>query len=159
MSFKKVISSILSPKENSTALEPSQIDPIIVFEELAKALPDTLEYEWDDRFGGVLAAFATVSRDQIFAIVGAQLDQHWNNNTIASAPNNIKTALKEFGGLAKGQQLFACGLTENVVLLGLWWPWGHGGTISIRFVPYSFSDSDPEVDALRTSLKGAFGLS
>jgi hypothetical protein len=75
-------------------LEPSDLDPSSVFEILAKALPDTLNYEWDDQFGGVLAAFDAASKDQILSIVSAQLGQGSDNSTINRAPPASQTLSK-----------------------------------------------------------------
>ncbi|MFT4518720.1 MAG: hypothetical protein ACI9JM_001105 [Halioglobus sp.] len=158
MPIRQIISALLGRKKNDAALQLSELDARKVFENLATALPVTLKYEWDDRFGGILAAFESADKDSILSILGTQLGQSWDSASIGGAPASIRNAIKEFGGLTPGQHVFACGLTQEVILLGLWWPWGNGVQISIRFVPYGTGTSNLEDDAVRTALKGAFGL-
>ena len=158
MPLKQVIGDLLGRKENNAALETSELDPRSLFDNLAKALPDTLLYEWDDRFAGILAPFEIGAKDHMLSIVSTHLGQSWDRGSIGSAPASIRKAIEQFGGMTPGQQLFACGLTEEDILLGLWWPWGNGATISIRFIPYNSDTSDLKDNAVRTALKSAFGL-
>lgn len=141
-----------------SSLELSELGSRGAIEALAAALPDSLKWEWDDRFGCVAAAFEVAEKETMHSAVKAQLSLQWNRDSIRSAPTNVKKAINDFGGVATGQLLFARGLTEEIILLGLWWPWGHGATISIRFVPYGKDASDEAVDAVRAELKKAFRL-
>ena len=127
-------------------------------EGLVGSLSDSLKWEWDDRFSGVLAAFKTADKDRIFAVINTQFSQAWDSASISDAPDSVSSALQNFGGLTTNQLLFTSDLTQDVILLALWWPWGDGTTISIRFVPYGLDTSDGEKEALHAALKETFGL-
>ena len=129
-----------------------------IYKGLADALSDSLTWEWDGRFGGVLAAFDVDDKERVSGIVNTQLTQVWDGASINDAPKSVSSAIQNFGGLKSGQLLFTSDVTQNVILLGLWWPWGNGTTISIRFVPYGLDSSEENVDDDRTTLKSIFGL-
>lgn len=158
MAFKNLISSLFGRKQEDTVPGSADLDPGSLCVNLAAALPATLTYEWDDRFDGILAAFEVGSKEVIFETLSSQFGQSWDHASIGSAPSSIKSAAKEFGGLAPEQLMFACGLTQEIILLGLWWPWGNGATISIRLIPYSTGAADKALDEVRASLGSAFGL-
>lgn len=124
---------------------------------LAAAFSGSLTWEWDERFSGVLAAFEANDQDRMLRIIGDQLTHAWNNTNIGDAPDSVNDAIQLFGGLHPGQLLFSSDFTQDVILLGLWWPWDNGATISIRLVPYC-KKLDSEKEGLQNALKGAFGL-
>jgi hypothetical protein len=139
-------------------LESSGYDYNGTYESLADAFSDSLIWEWDNRFGGILAAFEARDKDRVFGIISSQLAQVWDSANINDAPTRVSGALKNYGALKPGQLLFISDFTQDVILLGLWWPWGNGTTISIRFVPYGLDSSESEKEDMRAALKGAFGL-
>lgn len=138
-------------------LEPSGSELNSAYGNLADAFSGSLSWEWDSRFGGILAAFEIKDKDRVSGIVSARFAQVWDKASIKGAPKGIKGAMRKFGGLQPGQLLFTSDLTQDVILFGLWWPWGNGSTISVRFVPYLPDSPRIEEDA-RVALKGAFGL-
>jgi len=138
--------------------ESSGADLNNIYKGLVDAFSDTLAWEWDDRFGGVLAAFKVSEKDRVQSIINKQLSQIWESSSIDDAPENIGNAIQNFGGLNPSQLLFTTSQTQEVMLLGLWWPWGNGETISIRFVPYGVNSSDAEKESMQAKLKACFGL-
>lgn len=158
MSLNKIVGALFGRKKTTTELQPSGLGPDGIIEALVTALPDSLKWQWDDRFSCVVAAFEVGDSDRILSVINAQLGEGWDRASLRNAPGDARNAIKDFGGLQPKQQLFACGLGDDVLLLGLWWPWGHGATVSIRFVPYSIGASDDDVDAIRAVLKSSFGL-
>ena len=149
---------ILRVSQEKTAVETSVSDYNDTFQNLADALSESLGWEWDGRFGCVLTTFETSDKDRVSGVVSSLLDQAWDSANIDDAPARVGAAIKDFGGLHPGQLLFSSELAQGIILLGLWWPWGNGTTISIRFVPSGPANSDREVDAARAELKAAFGL-
>ena len=158
MAFKNLVNSVFGGKPVGNGLEISELDASGTITALAAALPDSMKWQWDDRFDCIVAAFEVAQKENILSAVNTQLKQQWDRAGLRSAPDGVKKAVKDFGGVASNQLLFACGLSEEVMLLGLWWPWGHGATISIRFVPYGSGASDQGLDAVRTMLNKSFGL-
>lgn len=139
-------------------LESSGYDYNATYKSLADAFSDSLIWEWDDRFGGILATFDASDKDLVLGIISSQLAQVWDGTNIDQAPSRVSGALKNYGGLQSGQLLFNSDVTQDGVLLGLWWPWGNGSTISIRVVPYAPDSLESEKENIRATLKGAFGL-
>jgi hypothetical protein len=139
-------------------LEASASELNGTLEGLVGSLSDSLKWEWDDRFGGVLAAFEVADKNRVFGVIDTQFSQAWDSASISDAPDSVSGALQNFGGLTTNQLLFTSDLTQDVILLALWWPWGDGTTISIRLVPYGLDTSDGEKEEVQAALKEAFGL-
>ena len=127
-------------------------------EGIVDSLSDSLKWEWDDRFGGVLAAFEVADKDRVFGVINTQFSQAWDHANVGDAPESVSGALENFGGLTENQLLFTSDLTQGIILLALWWPWGNGTTISIRLVPYGLDSSDREKENVQAALKEVFGL-
>lgn len=139
-------------------LEPSTSHLSSTVEALGEALPESLKWEWDDRFDGVLAAFEVTDKDRIFAVLTARLGQAWDITNINDAPDGIRVAIQGFGGLTANQLLFTSDWKQDLVLLVFWWPWGNGATISIRFIPYGLDASDSDIESVKSTFRVAFGV-
>ena len=139
-------------------LGSSGYDYNAAYKNLADAFSDSLIWEWDNRFGGILATFEASDKDRVLGIISSQLAQVWDSTNINQAPDSVSGALTNYGGLQSGQLLFNSDFTKDVMLLGLWWPWGNGTTISIRFVPYGLDSPESEKEDIQANLKGAFRL-
>ena len=158
MNFRNMFSSILGHNSKAGEPAPSERDVDSLIDGLRGALPDTLQWKWDDRFNCVVAAFPADEEASMREAVGAQLDQQWSRAELRGAPRAVQKAAKDFGGLTPGQRLFVSGLAEGNMLLGLWWPWGNGATISIRFTPHGEAGSEAQTDAIRAQLREKFEL-
>lgn len=139
-------------------LELSESNLSSIIEALGEAFSDSLKWEWDDRFSGVLAAFEVTEKDRIFAVLNSRFGQAWDSTNISNAPDSVSSVIQDFGGLAANQLLFTSDWNHDVFLLGFWWPWGNGTTISIRFVPYGSEISDSVKEKVQNDLKEAFGI-
>ena len=126
------------------------------FQNLADALSESLGWQWDGRFGCVLTTFETSDKDRVSGVVSSLLDQAWNSTNMDDAPARVGAAIKDFGGLNPGQLLFSSELAEGIILLGLWWPWGNGTTISLRLAPHGFDAAADEKEDVLAALKQAF---
>lgn len=118
-------------------------------QDLVAAFSNSLSWQWDDRFDGVLAEFDIENKDYILETISNKLGHSWDSASISTAPRTVRKAMKNFGGLQAGQLLFTSEADQDVILLGLWWPWGNGTTISIRLVPYSPKGSGATTAILR----------
>ena len=139
-------------------LEPSISDLSSTVEALGEVLPESLKWEWDDRFDGVLAAFEVTDTDRIFAVLTARLGQAWDITNINDAPDGIRVAIQGFGGLTANQLLFTSDWNHDLVLLVFWWPWGNGATISIRCIPYGLDASNSDIESVKSTFRVAFGV-
>ena len=116
-----------------------------------------MEWEWDGRFGMVLAAFGIERAEAITAAVSAELGSRWHAADIAGAPPRVRELAKRLGGLRAGQWLWTHGDADPVMAVGAWWPWGGGQRASLR-IGYDVQ-RDPAADArLARDLPTWFGL-
>ncbi len=84
-------------------------------------------WSWEARTSTVTTA---VSGEQIAvarALTLCALPQCFDRTTLAKAPPELAALVAARGGLRGEQLAFADGPH-----FGLWWPWGGGGTVSIR---------------------------
>ncbi len=145
-------------KHKRNSLAASGSDHRGIHESLANALSGSMTWEWDDRFGGILGAFEMGEQDRVSAVLASHFPSAWDSGTIQQAPAEVSGAMERFGGLHPGQLLYHAKLNANLLLLGLWWPWSNGATISIRFIPHHLKGSDSELEELRPAMKRIFGL-
>jgi hypothetical protein len=129
-----------------------------VCRELLSASQGVLSWKWDSQFETVLAEFSVDNEDRVRAILECDLSIAWDKSTIRKAPDIVRTIVKNFGGLRSGQLLFTSDPNQDVIIFGVWWPWGGGKTISIRVAPFDKRLSDSEMAEFIKLFKGWFGL-
>jgi hypothetical protein len=114
--------------------------------DLANAFREIVAWEWDSRFGTILANFDVENEGAIQEILAHHVGIAWNPSNVSEAPHIVQRVLGMFGGLMPEQQLFTTDTTKEVILFCAWWPWGNGDTISIRIAPFfnNLPDSEKE---------------
>mgnify|MGYP001812417738 CR=1 FL=1 len=158
MPLSRLLNGLPGRGTETAAPEPSDLDPGQLFEDLVAALPDSLKWEWDERFNGVLAAFESAEKDAVLGEVTSRFGEPLDRRSIKSASRGVKSAIKELGGVSTGQLVFVADLSRDVMLLGLWWPWRDGETVSVRFIPFGQQASAGEIHAVRAAMMDAFGF-
>jgi len=88
-------------------------------------------WTWDERFTMLASSFPKAQEMQARASAAHALPYAWDMNSIATAPAGLRSICERTGGLRAGQMMMA-GKAGDIVLYGLWWPWGGGGTITLR---------------------------
>jgi len=88
-------------------------------------------WTWDERLVMVASSFPKDKEMQARASAAHALPYAWDVNSLPTAPAGLRTICEHTGGLRAGQMLMA-GKAGGIVLYGLWWPWGGGGTITLR---------------------------
>ena len=156
MSIKNILGRVLPTGTSNTNLAPAAEGTEQLFSTLASTLPVFLQWEWDEQHNGILAILEIDAADAALAVLGDCFGESWDRGNIRKAPQLVNRAPRDFGGLHTNQKIFARGVTEDIILLGLWWPWGHGGTVSIRLLPYGPDATEPDVSATRVSIQKAF---
>ncbi|MEO6952826.1 MAG: hypothetical protein ABI321_13555 [Polyangia bacterium] len=110
----------------------------------------TKEWGWDDRMAVVSSAVSgphiTVAR----AVVEKAMPQSFDATSIETAPETLRALIAGTGGLRGNQLAFVTGDAY-----GLWWPWGGGGTVSLRIGLVGASKDE----ALATRLRDLFAVS
>lgn len=89
----------------------------------------------------VTSSFSTEFEAKARSAIAEAFSLEWTSSTVTKAPPVLREYVDRYGGLRQGQFLFSSGpLGGNLVAFGLWWPWGDGGTVSMRL---GFADVDP----------------
>ena len=114
---------------------------------LLESLKGTLDWEWDDRFEGILATFDSSEAEVMSGLLGEHLGHRWDSESAANAPELVAQALQSVGGVAPGQLVFSSDPGQTLVMLGLWWPWNNGSTISIRLLPLAAESNASELQS------------
>jgi len=154
--IKNILGRVLPAAASNANLAPAEEGTEALFSTLASTLPDFLLWEWDEQHHGVLAILEIDAADAALAVLGDCFGESWDRGNIRKAPQLVNRAPRDFGGLHVNQKIFARGVSEDIILLGLWWPWGHGGTVSIRLIPYGPGAAEPDVSAARVAIQKAF---
>ena len=113
-------------------------------------LGDKLTWRWEDKFSMMLSEFSRDKKDQTLAALRQQCIHEWNKKTVKKAPQEIKDLLGPLIKLNKDQLILARQATDTTpAIIALWWPWGHGGTYSLRLTlldsPYVYQESSNDV--------------
>jgi hypothetical protein len=88
-------------------------------------------WTWDGRFNMLASSFPKVDEMKARASAAHAMPYAWDLNSVQTAPEGLRIICDRAGGLRAGQMLMA-GKAGGLVIVGLWWPWGGGGTITLR---------------------------
>jgi hypothetical protein len=125
---------------------------------IVDAFAGTLAWKWDGRFEASQAEFSSADGEAIRQTLAGILVDVWDSTTIAGASDFVKTQANNFGGLRPGQLFFSSDPGADALILGAWWPWGNGTTISLRLVPVAKNVSDEEMAGPIADFRGWFSL-
>jgi hypothetical protein len=88
-------------------------------------------WTWDERFRMIASSFPKEKEMDARASMAHALPYAWDMTSLPTAPAGLRSICEGSGGLRAGQLLLA-GKAGDIVLFGLWWPWGGGQTITLR---------------------------
>ena len=108
-------------------------------------LGDHLTWRWEPQFSVMLSEFARDKIDGTLIALRNEYQHEWDKTSIKKAPPILKEQLGSFSNLIKEQRIFSTPATEEMpAIVGILWPWGHGGTYSLRFTVLKESYIFPE---------------
>jgi hypothetical protein len=124
-------------------------------------LGDQLSWRWEDRFSVMLSEFSRDKKDKTLSALRQQFQHEWDKKTIKKAPQAIKDHLGPLIKLSKDQLILAHPATDSTpAMIALWWPWGHGGTYSLRLAlldsPYEYNDTSANDGSFLKAFKKLF---
>lgn len=124
-------------------------------------LGDQLSWRWEDRLSVMLSEFSRDKKDKALQALREQFPHEWHKKNIKKAPAEIKEHLGELVKLNKEQLILARPATDSSpAMIALWWPWGHGGTYSLRLAlldaPYQYPSNSQENESLLSRIKSIF---
>jgi oxalate decarboxylase/phosphoglucose isomerase-like protein (cupin superfamily) len=100
--------------------------------EVIEALSSMVKWKYDDFHNVMLAEFSVDKHDQVLFTLQQILPISWDAKTIKKAPGEVKHYAGAFSKLVKQQKLFSTNIERGPKVMVVWWPWGHGATISVR---------------------------
>ncbi len=130
----------------------------IVSKGLIEESRSILSWSWDERFACVLAQFSIDQNAQVLEILEKNFCDKWDSSSIKEASKRVQLISHSLGGIRPGQFLLTTESEQDVILLGVWWPWGNGKVISIRIIPNTEGLSDSDMTAFIERFKGWFGF-
>ncbi len=90
-------------------------------------------WSWDNRFECLASTIAQASADEGWRAAQALFAHVWDEVTIRTAPASVLKVSAETGGVRAGQYLLSREGRSDLLIYGLWWPWGEeGSNISMR---------------------------
>jgi len=105
------------------------------FDEIFACLNDGYNWQWEERRSAWLAEFSRDKIESTLAILEQHFDDAWHPKNIKKAPKELRVQLADLAKLSKEQKLFTTPAHINKpTLLAVWWPWGHGATVSLRLM-------------------------
>ncbi len=111
-------------------------------------------WSWDNRFECLASTISQGSSAEGWSAVRALFPRVWDARTARTAPPRMAKIATETGGVRAGQFLLATDAVDDVLVYGLWWPWGEeGSNISMRV---GVTGSATRADLLR--LRSAFNV-
>ena len=137
-------------------LDKSEIKTVC--KEILTAFQGVVSWNWDNRFGTVLAEFSVDKKDRVHAILNRYFTIGWDISNIDKAPTIVRAIDKHLGGIRSGQLLLNTDPNQDAFVFCAWWPWGDGHSISMRIAPFDKRLSDSEEAELIKQLKGWAGI-
>ena len=129
--------------------------------QITPLLGEQLNWRWEDRFSVMLSEFSRDKKDKTLVALRQEFQHEWDRKTIKKAPPQIKEHLGELIKLSKDQLILARPATDSTpAIIALWWPWGHGGTYSLRLAlldtPYKYQENSASGSGLINRFKRMF---
>jgi hypothetical protein len=120
-----------------------------------------LTWRWEERFSVMLSEFSRDKQEKTLTALRQQFEHEWNKKTVKKAPQEIKDHLGLLIKLNKDQLILARPATDSTpAMIALWWPWGHGGTYSLRLAildkPYQYQELSESNNNFFSRLKNIF---
>lgn len=129
--------------------------------DLRQSLGDNIPWKYEEKMGVMLSEFAQNKSDVVLENLRKTLTDEWHAKTVKKLPKSLKEQLGDLAKLSKNQKILAIPANDDAPsILALWWPWGHGGTYSLRIKILEHSyENIPEKEGstgIFSRLKGLF---
>ena len=100
---------------------------------LTRQLGEQHKWQWEGQREVLLSEFSKDKIEATLAVLREHYCHEWDRKSIKKAPKALKQQLGELAVLYKEQKLFTRpGEDGQPSAVAVWWPWGHGGTYSLR---------------------------
>ncbi|WDE07312.1 hypothetical protein SG34_010695 [Thalassomonas viridans] len=107
---------------------------------LTRQLGEQHQWQWEEQRQMLLSEFSKDKIDSTLTVLRENYSHEWDRKSIKKAPKDLKQQLGELATLYKEQKLFTQPAeADQPAAVAVWWPWGHGGTVSLRIKPLAQS--------------------
>lgn len=90
-------------------------------------------WSWDNRFECLASTISQGNSGEGWRAAQALFAHVWDEMTVRTAPPSLTKVSAETGGVRAGQFLLSTDAVDDLLIYGLWWPWGEeGSNISMR---------------------------
>lgn len=129
--------------------------------DITTPLADILNWRWEEERQVMLSEFASGKAERTLAVLRENFSDEWDKKSIKKAPKALIEQLGELSKISKEQKLFSRPATKNEpAVLAIWWPWGHGSTLSLRLTilknTYEYSANDQNNNSILIKCKNWF---
>jgi len=126
-----------------------------VTQDITEPLKELLNWRWEESRQVILSEFASGKAEQTLAVLRSNFKDEWDKKTIKKAPQDLRAQLGDLANITKDQKLFTRPATDQQpAVLAIWWPWGHGSTLSLRLTiltsSYEYTPQLPTENYLMT---------
>lgn len=124
-----------------------------ILRSITTPLGDEFTWRWEEKQCVLLTEFSWEKKERVLTILRGIFSEEWHKKNINKLPTSLKFELGELTKLSKEQLIFTKPATENLPALAIiWWPWGHGGTYSMRLKILSSSYDEAALKMGQASL-------
>ena len=100
---------------------------------LRQSLGDNIPWQFEAKLNVMLSEFAQNKSAVVLDNLRNTLTDEWHAKNAKKMPHSLKSQLGDLAKISKNQLILACPETKDTpAIVALWWPWGHGGTYSLR---------------------------
>ena len=100
---------------------------------LRQQLGDNITWKYEERLSVMLSEFAQNKSAVILEILQVSFPHQWDKKSVKQLPSELKAQLNDLVQLTKEQLIFTIPANGSMpAMVAFWWPWGHGGTYSLR---------------------------
>lgn len=99
-------------------------------------MPKDIIWSWDDQYRTVLTVIPEELVERLKNLLAEIFEYQWDYLNIENASHAVYQFFTDFFGIIPGQQIYSYE-TEDLILFAVIWPWGEGGSCSLRIGIYS----------------------
>ncbi len=112
---------------------------------IIEALGDMHKWQWEPERKSLLSTFSRDKISDTLSVLHQEFPHQWDKKSAKKITSKLKAEMGDLFKLLEGQLLFTKPADEQTpTILAIWWPWGHGGTVSLRLMLLSESYIPPE---------------
>lgn len=115
---------------------------------ICQKIQTEIKWRYEEKLNVMLSEFSQMTSIHVIEELRSIFPHEWNDKNIDTTPLALFDELAGFNKLTKNQIIFTMPASETEPgFAAIIWPWGHGGTFSLRLKPLKNSYN---MDNIRT---------